>query len=248
MKFWLPTALVLSIPLFPITVGADMGDLLLDDPNNVIILPGAHSNATQTVQVVSVGDGDTLRVTDGEQKTTIRVACIDAPERKQAPYGEQSKARLLKLAPVGSEIRIDAKDTDRYGRTVAEVFNGDLNLGLALVQEGQAVAYRQYLGNCDGSAYLAAEQQAQNGQKAFWSQANPVMPWDYRRGVRPQAVQPQVQESSQRCDPNYSGACIQPYSQGDVNCGDISARRFRSIGSDPHRLDGDKDGIACESR
>ena len=50
------------------------------------------------------------------------------------------------------------------------------------------------------------------------------------------------------CDPNYKGACIQPYSQGDVDCGEIKDRNFRSVGSDPHRLDGDKDGIACESR
>jgi len=211
---------------------------------------GASRSAGPVATVLSVGDGDTLTVTQNGQKMTIRVACVDAPEMRQAPYGERSKARLLQLAPVDSEIRVDAKETDRYGRTVAEVFNGDLNLGLALVQEGQAVAYRQYLSNCEGAAYLAAEQQAQNSQKAFWGQANPVMPWDYRRGVRPQTVQPQsqTQNTSQRCDPNYSGACIQPYSQGDVDCGEISARRFRSIGSDPHRLDGDKDGIACESR
>ena len=44
------------------------------------------------------------------------------------------------------------------------------------------------------------------------------------------------------------GACIQPYSQGDVDCGEITDKNFRSIGSDPHRLDRDKDGIVCESR
>lgn len=48
--------------------------------------------------------------------------------------------------------------------------------------------------------------------------------------------------NAQSCDPNYSGACIQPYSQGDVDCGEIKDRNFRSIGSDPHWLDRDKDG------
>ena len=48
------------------------------------------------------------------------------------------------------------------------------------------------------------------------------------------------------CDPNYTGACVPPYPP-DVDCRDIGVKNFRSIGSDPHRLDADKDGIACES-
>ena len=47
------------------------------------------------------------------------------------------------------------------------------------------------------------------------------------------------------CDPNYAGACIP--SGADVDCGDITAKRFRVVGRDVHRLDADGDGIACES-
>lgn len=47
------------------------------------------------------------------------------------------------------------------------------------------------------------------------------------------------------CNPNYTGVCL-PLT-GDVDCGDITARDFGSVGSDPFRLDGDGDGIACES-
>ena len=57
-----------------------------------------------------------------------------------------------------------------------------------------------------------------------------------------------AQTESQQCDPNYEGACIQPYSEGDVDCGEIRDRNFQSVGSDPHRLDRDKDGVACEKR
>jgi len=32
-----------------------------------------------------------------------------------------------------------------------------------------------------------------------------------------------------------------------LNCGEITYRRFRVTGSDPHRFDGGKDGIGCES-
>ncbi|WP_228016444.1 excalibur calcium-binding domain-containing protein [Leptolyngbya ectocarpi] len=36
----------------------------------------------------------------------------------------------------------------------------------------------------------------------------------------------------------------------DVDCADIEEKNFTvvTIGEDPHRLDGDKDGIACEAR
>jgi hypothetical protein len=47
------------------------------------------------------------------------------------------------------------------------------------------------------------------------------------------------------CNPSYEGACL-PLT-GDVDCGEIAAHDFRSVGSDPFRLDGDGDGIACES-
>jgi len=32
-----------------------------------------------------------------------------------------------------------------------------------------------------------------------------------------------------------------------IVCKDIPQKRFTVIGSDPHRFDGDKDGIGCES-
>lgn len=53
-----------------------------------------------------------------------------------------------------------------------------------------------------------------------------------------------VQQES--CDPNYVGACV-PISVADLNCGDVVGNDFRSVGSDPHNLDGNNDGWACES-
>jgi hypothetical protein len=47
------------------------------------------------------------------------------------------------------------------------------------------------------------------------------------------------------CDPSYPDVCIAPYPP-DLDCGEIPYRRFRVIGSDPHGLDGDRDGIGCE--
>ncbi len=33
----------------------------------------------------------------------------------------------------------------------------------------------------------------------------------------------------------------------DLNCGDIPFKRFAVLPPDPHRFDGDKDGVGCES-
>jgi len=48
------------------------------------------------------------------------------------------------------------------------------------------------------------------------------------------------------CDPSYPSVCIPSYPP-DLDCGDISYRRFDVIGSDPHGFDSDNDGIGCES-
>ena len=54
------------------------------------------------------------------------------------------------------------------------------------------------------------------------------------------------ESSPKSCDPAYPTVCISsPLS--DLNCGDISHRRFKVLKPDPHGFDRDKDGIGCES-
>ena len=52
--------------------------------------------------------------------------------------------------------------------------------------------------------------------------------------------------SNPACDPSYPDVCIPPYPP-DLDCGEISFRRFKVIGSDPHGFDRDGDGVGCES-
>ena len=47
------------------------------------------------------------------------------------------------------------------------------------------------------------------------------------------------------CDPSYPTVCIPP-PPPDLDCGEIPYRRFQVVGADPHRVDGDHDGIGCE--
>lgn len=139
-------------------------------------------NASSTV--VSVGDGDTLRIRQAGQVSTIRLACIDAPERAQSPWGQQSTSRLKQLLPSGAVVQVREITRDRYGRTVAELYVGKRSVNLQMIKDGQAAVYRQYLNGCAANKdqYLQAEAQARKQRLGFWNQKSPVMPWDYRRG------------------------------------------------------------------
>jgi endonuclease YncB( thermonuclease family) len=61
----------------------------------------------------------------------------------------------------------------------------------------------------------------------------------------PPPAQPAPQAQPQNCDPSYPTVCIPP-APPDLDCPDIPYRRFQVIGADPHRFDGDHDGVGCE--
>ncbi|MEB3325288.1 MAG: thermonuclease family protein, partial [Cyanobacteriota bacterium] len=127
------------------------------------------ASAASAATVLSVGDGDTLRVRDRGQQVTIRLACIDAPEMAQAPHGARSRELLKRLAPVGAEVSLRVQTTDRYGRTVAEMFRGGVNLNLLIVHRGGAFAFQRYLAQCHALSYLRAERQAEVQRIGVWA-------------------------------------------------------------------------------
>lgn len=47
------------------------------------------------------------------------------------------------------------------------------------------------------------------------------------------------------CDPAYPSVCIPP-PPPDLDCADVTYRRFTVLPPDPHHFDGDGDGIGCE--
>ena len=193
------------------------------------------------------GDGDTIRVRTAAQTLTVRLACIDAPEMSQRPYGQASANRLKQLLQVGQAVSLNVVDKDRYGRTVAKIYSGNLSVNLALVQEGQAAVYRQYLSGCPElrDRLLSAEASAKSRQLGLWSQSNPVMPWDYRKGAK------SVNRPA-RATNVFTAPIVRSRPNRDYNCSDFKTqaeaqRMFDAYPGDPFRLDRDHDGIACES-
>jgi hypothetical protein len=49
-----------------------------------------------------------------------------------------------------------------------------------------------------------------------------------------------------RCDPAYPDVCVPPFPP-DVDCTDAPDGPFRALPADPHGLDFDRDGLACEA-
>ena len=41
--------------------------------------------------VLSIGDGDTIRVRQAGKALTVRLTCIDAPESAQTPYSQRAR-------------------------------------------------------------------------------------------------------------------------------------------------------------
>ena len=214
----------------------------------LLLLAGPAGAAT----VLSVGDGDTLRVVDGSKRLTIRMACIDAPETAQRPYGAASRQRLQELAPVGSVVSLRPQTIDKYGRTVAEVFRNGQNVNLAMVSSGQAFAYRKYLAACDGSAYLAAEAVAQQQRVGVWAVPGGIQrPWGWRHGPRrAMSLRPSTPTASSAPGPvRVPVAPVAAPASHRYTCREIGsyATAQQLLRQGHTYLDRNGDGIACKS-
>lgn len=140
--------------------------------------------------VVGVADGDSLLVrcnqAPGHVRTQVRIAAIDAPERKQ-PYGQQAKQALAALCH-RQQATIYPKEIDRYGRVVADVHCQGQDAAQHLVSQGMAWVYGRYAKGY-GHLYLF-EEEAQTAQRGLWAGTHPVPPWQWPS--RKQQRQPQA--------------------------------------------------------
>ncbi len=97
---------------------------------------------TLTGKVVKITDGDTLYVLDANYKDhKIRLAGIDAPERRQA-YGLASRNHLLSIV-AGKQVRVEYQKRDRYGRIVGKVLLDGIDVCLEQVKAGFACHYKK---------------------------------------------------------------------------------------------------------
>jgi endonuclease YncB( thermonuclease family) len=126
----------------------------------------------------TVTDGDTIKM-DG---MTYRLWGIDAPENKQACADgwEAGKAAATYLYGLvrGHKVVCEAKDTDRYGRTVAICRADGRDLGADMVSAGIALAFVRY-----SSDYVEQENVAKAAGLGIHGRGCEA-PWDWRARQR----------------------------------------------------------------
>lgn len=203
----------------------------------VLAAAPARAQEERSVVLDRVVDGDTLRLRDG---TRVRLIGIDTPEVAHPDfgdecYGEEASRYVERLLRPGDELRLvfDVDRFDQYGRTLAYVYRGvdDLFVNAQLLKKGYAYIEFVEPNTAHERQFRRLAAQAREAGRGLWS----ACPND---GTKPVSV-------AGTCLPSYVGACV-PAPPPDLECADVGAP-VRVVGDDPHHLDADGDGRACES-
>jgi micrococcal nuclease len=183
----------------------------------------------------------------------VRLIGVDTPETRHPTkpvqcYGEEASRHTAGLLPPGTRVRLvgDVEPRDRYGRTLAYVYRArdGLFVNAELVRDGYAQPLTIPPNVAHAEEFVSLAQQAREAGRGLWGACGGDAGGPGQAGT-PGATQARGGTSG-RCDDAYVGVCIPP-PPPDLDCGDISARRFRlrEPGRDPHRFDGDGNGLGC---
>ena len=209
----------------------------------------------QVARVVSITDGDTIRVQFGGAEYRVRYIGMDTPETHfgtewMGPEAAQANADLV----AGKQVVLekDVSETDEFGRLLRYVWLHDdgawLLVNMELLREGfaQVATYPPDVKYID-PWLIDAQRQARNAGIGLWAGEPGVS--EPGATATPAPTTP-LGITGGNCEPSYPDICI-PIGTPDLDCGDISARRFRVLwdvpNPDPHGFDGERDGIGCES-
>lgn len=132
---------------------------------------------------MAVADGDTIDVLDATQRQhRIRLAGIDAPEKGQA-FGQASRKHLSDLV-MRSEVLVEVRKIDQYGRLVGRVLVGGRDASLEQLRAGLSWHYRRFEREQpadEREVYSQAEDAARASGRGLWRDREPMPPWEFRK-------------------------------------------------------------------
>jgi len=210
--------------------------------------------------VVRAVDGDTIDVRrENGVVERVRYIGIDTPETVDPRtavecFGAEASARNKALVE-GREVGLerDVSERDRYDRLLRYVWvagdDGAMRLvNEALTREGYAAAVSYPPDVRYQERFAAAERAARGAGLGLWGACGgPDTPAVAPSVVTPTSVKVATSAPTargQQCHPSYPTLCL-PGSP-DLDCADIPQKNFPVKPPDPHRLDGDGDGVGCE--
>ena len=200
----------------------------------------------QTGKVVDVVDGDTIKVLmdhDG-QTYTVRYIGMDTPESttQMEFFGPEAASRNVQLVFGKNAILIkDVSETDRYGRLLRYMIVDGLFINYELVAQGFANTASFPPDIACIPTFQDAERQARTSALGFWNVPPTSAPAPTLAPIVPSGG-----------GGNAACSCGGP----DLDCKDFSSNNAAQAcynycqaqgAGDPHGLDGNNDGQACES-
>lgn len=130
-------------------------------------------------EVVSVVDGDTIKVNYKDNVETVRLVGVDTPETKHPSkpvecFGKEASAYMTKLVG-GRKVRLEEDSTqssrDKYGRLLRFVLlEDDTNINEKMIRDGYAFEYT-YQSNPYKyqKLFKAAQKEARENDEGLWS-------------------------------------------------------------------------------
>lgn len=226
--------------------------------------------------VTRIIDGDTIEVEINGETYRVRYIGMDTPEEGDDFYDQATEANSQLVEGQTVLLVKDVSETDRFGRLLRYVYLQDGTfVNAELVKQGFALAATFPPDVAFQDLFVALQQEARDEGNGLWEQPEPtntlvpvptatLIPLPTNTPLPPIATDTPVPLPTStpeppppatstpeppptgNCDPSYPDVCIAP-PPPDLDCGDIPYRQFRVLEPDPHRFDGDNDGIGCES-
>jgi len=129
-------------------------------------------------KVVSITDGDTIKISLNGEKKTIRFIGFDTPETKDPRkpvqcFGREASSKMQSLVQ-SKRVRIQSDpsqgDKDKYGRLLRYVYLEDgRNVGYEMINQGFAKEYTYDSAYQYQSQFKSAEKKAIKAKKGLWS-------------------------------------------------------------------------------
>ncbi|QDV81657.1 thermonuclease family protein [Planctomycetes bacterium TBK1r] len=165
-------------------------------------LPPPNTDATTAIAAGNRRHGCPCDGWGHSQMIRVRLIGIENPASGNRRTGKSPTVgdhamQWLATATANASVRVVDSGTDRYGRTLAHLYVGDVWLNRELVASGLAWHYVKY----NQDAELAtAQHEARAANRGLWQDARRVAQWDYRNGQRIETALPTSEPTTRDTD------------------------------------------------